>query len=92
VKVRFLADADLNQAIVNGVRRSEQSLDFLTASAAGLRALTDLEVLSLASAQQRVLVSHDVGQCQFTFEAFGMMDATAQGYSSSRKASTYSLR
>jgi hypothetical protein len=29
VKVRFLADADLNKAIVIGVLRQEPSLDFL---------------------------------------------------------------
>ena len=37
MKVRFLADADLNKAIVNGVLRREPSLNFLTAHAAGLR-------------------------------------------------------
>jgi len=49
VKVRFLADADLNRAIVSGVMRREPSLDFLTASTAGLRALNDIEVLALAA-------------------------------------------
>lgn len=61
MKVRFLADADLNKAIVNGVLRREPSLDFLTAQAAGLRRMTDPEVLVLAAQQRRVLVSHDVG-------------------------------
>jgi hypothetical protein len=61
VRVRFLADADLNQAIVGGVLRREPTLDFLTARAAALRGLTDTEVLELAAQQQRVLVSHDVG-------------------------------
>jgi hypothetical protein len=37
VKVRFLADADFNKAIVSGVLRREPSLDFLTAQAAGFR-------------------------------------------------------
>jgi hypothetical protein len=36
VKVRFLADADLNKAIVNGVLRREPSVDFQSAHAAGL--------------------------------------------------------
>jgi len=44
VKVRFLADADLNKAIVNGLLRSEPSIDFLTAHAAGLRGKKDPEV------------------------------------------------
>jgi hypothetical protein len=60
MKVRFLADADLNKAIVNGVLRREPSLDFLTAQAAGLRGMNDPTVLALAAQQQRVLVSHDV--------------------------------
>lgn len=70
MKVRFLADADLNRAIVSGVMRREPSLDFLTASAAGLRALNDLEVLALAAQRQRVLVSHDVGTMPTHFRAF----------------------
>ena len=60
MKIRFLADADLNMAIVSGLLRREPSVDFLTAQAAGLRSLKDSEVLALAASQQRVLVSHDV--------------------------------
>jgi len=70
VKVRFLADADLNKAIVSGVLRREPSLDFLTAQAAGLRSRNDREVLALAAEQQRVLVSHDVGTMPADFRAF----------------------
>ncbi len=70
MKVRFLADADLNNAIVSGVLRREPSLDFLTAQAAGLRRMTDPEVLALAAEQQRVLVSHDVGTMPAHFLAF----------------------
>jgi hypothetical protein len=69
VKVRFLADADLNKAIVNGVLRREPSIDFLTAQAAGLRGLNDFEVLALAAELQRVLVSHDVGTMPAHFRA-----------------------
>ncbi len=49
VKVRFLADADLNKAIVNGLLRREPSVDFLTAQAAGMK---DPEVLALAAKRQ----------------------------------------
>jgi len=69
VKVRFLADADLNKAIVSGVARREPAIDFLTAHAAGLRRRKDLEVLALAD-EQRVLVSHDVGTMPAHFHAF----------------------
>jgi hypothetical protein len=70
MKVRFLADADLNKAILNGVLRREPSLDFLTAQAARLRGLNDTAVLALAAQQQRVLVSHDVGTMPAHFRAF----------------------
>src|SRR5437879_6382863 len=70
VKVRFLADADLNKAIVSGVLRREPSIDFLTAQAAGLRRMKDPEVLALAAEQQRVLASHDVGTMPAHFRAF----------------------
>ena len=70
MKVRFLADADLNKAIVSGVLRREPSIDFLTAYAAGLRRMKDLEVLALAAEQQRVLVSHDVSTMPAHFRAF----------------------
>jgi hypothetical protein len=35
--VRFLADADLDRAIVTACRRAEPTLDFLVASDAGLK-------------------------------------------------------
>jgi hypothetical protein len=70
MKVRFLADADLNKAIVTGVLRREPSLDFLTAQVAGLRGMKDPEVLSLAARQQRVLVSHDAGTMPGHFREF----------------------
>jgi hypothetical protein len=70
VRVRFLADADLNRAIVNGVLRREPSLDFLTAQTAGLRGMSDPEVLALAGEGQRALVSHDVGTMPAHFRLF----------------------
>ncbi len=70
MKVRFLADADLNKAIVSGVLRRQPSLDFLTAQAAGLRDMKDADVLALAAEQQRVLVSHDVGTMPTHFRTF----------------------
>ena len=70
MRVRFLADAALNQAIVSGVRRREPAVDFLAAQAAALRGLSDIEVLALAAEQQRVLVSHDVGTMPHHFRVF----------------------
>jgi hypothetical protein len=59
VKVRFQADADLNRHIVTGILRREPRVDFQTATMAGLRGLSDLDVLALAAREGRVLVSHD---------------------------------
>lgn len=70
MKIRFLADADLNKAIVSGILRHEPSIDFLTSQAAGLRGFKDAEVLALASEQQRVLVSHDVSTMPKHFRDF----------------------
>jgi hypothetical protein len=69
VKVRFLADADLNKAIVTGCVRREPSLHFLTAQEAGLRGMTDSDVLLLAVDHQRLLVSHDAGTMPSHFGA-----------------------
>jgi uncharacterized protein DUF5615 len=70
VKIRFLADADLNRAILSGMLRREPSLDFLSAQGAGLRGMNDAAVLALAAEQQRVLVSHDVGTIPAHFRVF----------------------
>jgi predicted nuclease of predicted toxin-antitoxin system len=51
VKPRFLADADFS-------RRTR--IDFLTAHEAGLAGKDDLEVLSIAARERRILVSHDI--------------------------------
>lgn len=57
--IRFLADADLNHAIVSGCVRREPAMDFLSANDANLEEVPDLGVLALAANQDRILVSHD---------------------------------
>ena len=59
MRIRFQADADLNQVIVKATLRLEPGIDFQTAPAAGLAGLDDADVLKLAAEQGRVLVSHD---------------------------------
>ena len=59
MSIRFLADADLDFAIVQGVRRREPSVDFKSANDAGLEELPDDKVLEIAASEGRVLVSHD---------------------------------
>jgi hypothetical protein len=70
VKLRFQADADLNEDIVKGVLRREPRIDFRTATVAGLRGLSDLEVLTLGAQDGRVLVSHDRKTMPRTFARF----------------------
>ena len=55
----FIADADFNEDLIRGLRRTEASIDFLTASEGGTRGLLDRRVLELAAAADRVVVSHD---------------------------------
>jgi hypothetical protein len=59
MKIRYQADADLNQAIVTGVLRQEPTIDFQTAFVAELEGVKDVEVLAIAARQRRILVSHD---------------------------------
>jgi hypothetical protein len=59
MKIRFLADADLNYSIVAALKRREPGVDFLIASAAGLEGLPDSEVLKVAARQGRILTTHD---------------------------------
>jgi predicted nuclease of predicted toxin-antitoxin system len=56
---KFIADADLSDKIIAGVRRWEPSVDFLHASDGGTRGLSDPEVLALAAASGRIVVSSD---------------------------------
>ncbi len=69
MKVRLLADADLNRAIVSGVLRRDASVDFLSAQAAGLRDMNDLEVL--ASRVQAALRSKGSNCCRMKFISAG---------------------
>ena len=59
MKVRFQADADFNQDIVQAVRRRAPTIDFQTAHEASLAGLDDNVVLERAAREGRVLVSHD---------------------------------
>jgi predicted nuclease of predicted toxin-antitoxin system len=59
VKIKFLADADLNYSVVAALKRREPGVDFMTAHAAKLEGLPDSEVLDVAARLGRVLVTHD---------------------------------
>lgn len=70
MKVRFQADADLNEDIVTGIVRREPDVDFQTATVAGLRHLSDWEVLAEAARNGRILVSHDRRTMPHVFAKF----------------------
>lgn len=57
MKIKFLADENLRQAIVLGLRRREPSVSFLRSFQAGA---DDLALLQIAANEGRILVSHDV--------------------------------
>jgi len=59
MKIRFQADADLNQRIVRAVRRVRPAIDFRTADEAQIRFLNDPEILATAAAEGRIVVTHD---------------------------------
>src|SRR5664279_1921826 len=58
--IRFLADASLDDAIVSGCIRRERAIDFLSAHDAHLDGVPDPEVLALAAAEGRILVTSDL--------------------------------
>lgn len=59
MKVRFQADADLNQIILLATTRREPAIDFQSAMTAGLTGIADAEVSARAATDGRVLVTHD---------------------------------
>lgn len=79
MKIQFQADADFNQNILRAVWRQEPAIDFQTAYEAGLRAISDLEVLAYAAREGRLLVSHDLTTMPHHFAAFIMSGETSAG-------------
>ena len=59
MKLRFQADADLNEIIVSALLRREPAIDFRTANESAFHGRDDPYVLSFATDSGRVLVSHD---------------------------------
>ena len=59
MRIRFQADANLDERIVRGLHRREPSADFRTAHAARLKGLHDEAVLELCASEGRVLVTQD---------------------------------
>jgi hypothetical protein len=77
--IRFLADADLNHAIVKGCRRHEPAIDFLSANEAKLEGVPDADVLAIAAEQDRILVTHDRQTMPQHFGSFLMSGRSSPG-------------
>jgi hypothetical protein len=59
MKIRFQADADFNQQIVRALLRRQPTIDFQTADEGQIRDLNDLDVLTAAASEGRIVVTHD---------------------------------
>jgi hypothetical protein len=70
MRLRFLADADLDARIIRGLRRREQQPDFQRAEDPGIIGLADPEVLRRAGETGRVLVTHDRRKMPAHFREF----------------------
>jgi hypothetical protein len=57
---RFLADNDLNDAIVRGTRRREPAIEFVRLRELGLEKNSDRDVLAFAAREHWIVISHDV--------------------------------
>jgi hypothetical protein len=68
-RVRFLADHDLNEQIIDGVLRREPLVEVIRVRDLGRADRSDPEILELAARDQLILVSHDVNtMTRFAFE------------------------
>ncbi|MBK9314925.1 MAG: DUF5615 family PIN-like protein [Acidobacteria bacterium] len=71
MRVRFQADNDLDGRIIAATKRLDPEIDFRTAPSLGLHLGTgDEQVLTLAAADGRVLVTHDRRTMPDHFERF----------------------
>lgn len=59
MSIRFQADNDLSRLVLTATLRAEPSIDFKTAQAARLDAVSDPDVLLFCATEDRILVSHD---------------------------------
>jgi hypothetical protein len=70
MKIRFQADADLNQIILLATIRQEPAIDFQTAIAADLPGVDDLTVLTRTARNGRVRITHDRKTMPWHFAEF----------------------
>lgn len=70
MRIKFQADADLNDDIIKAIKRRAPEIDFQNANDAGLEGLEDAVVLALSAIENRVLVTHDRRTMPTHFAAF----------------------
>jgi len=70
MRLRFLADANLDARIIRGLKRRQPEIDFQRAEEASLIGRSDAEVLKIAADLNRVLVTHDQRTMPAHFAAF----------------------
>lgn len=75
-RLRFLADHDLNEHIVTGVKRLNPDIVFVRVRDVGLDGASDHEVLVFAARESFCVVSHDVNT--MTSAAAATIDAGQQ--------------
>ncbi len=56
---KFLADEDLNNRIVRGIRRRSNEINILRVHEVGLLGAHDTVVLEWAASEQRIVLTHD---------------------------------
>jgi len=57
--LRLLADNDLNQKLLRGLRQRIPNIDVITARSIGLKEATDPELLEWAANADRIIITHD---------------------------------
>lgn len=79
MKVKFQADADPDGRVLRGLRRAAPEIDIRSAADARLAALNDIQVLQLAAAEGRVLVTQDRRTMPGHFQRFVRSGANSPG-------------
>ncbi len=70
--MKFLADENLDNSIVRGVRRRSDRIDIVTIQEVGLSGMDDPAVLDWAAKERRILITHDVAT--ITYYAYERME------------------
>jgi predicted nuclease of predicted toxin-antitoxin system len=70
LKLRFQADADFKCAVVTGIPLRRAGVDIQSANSIIPEGASDAEVLALAAADQRTLLTHDVRTMSHHFYLF----------------------